>query len=533
MVTFRSTIMTMPITFMVLGVRARPTKGLKGVVQLVPGDWDDYSFKTSFGVHFTDYQGREISLGTVKIGYVNQPEGWTKDNLPEKFSGLSDGWFSLGQDVEYYKTAYSEIAPEHRTQILALLNDVVAKDGLLQAIQDQRVFKNSLTRGVGLSSIHGQFRRVLNGEVPLTDYRFIYTQDADDRHAAVNLSFTVNAASKPPTNIHVLIGRNGVGKTTLLNNMVGALLNSPRPDQPKGTLTESVQGHYGRPLPTDYFSSVVSVSFSAFDPFIPPPDRPADRSVGPAYFYVGMKKMRAGVPVSEQQAPKSDAELVLDFVAHFESCISQPAKKARWLAAIRRLESDFNFAEMNLGELLEHEDHQAVNLARARAERMSSGHSIVLLTVTMLVDVVEEKTVVLLDEPESHLHPPLLAAFTRALSDLLYGRNGVAIIATHSPVVLQEVPRSCVWKLSRIRAQGRADRPERETFGENVGILTREVFGLEVSKSGFNQMLQDSVSAGGTFEDILEEYDDQLGAEAKAILLSQLTARDSGKANAE
>lgn len=522
----------LPISFLVLGVRARPTTGLKGVVQLVPGDWDDYSYKTSFGVHFTDFQGREVSLGTVKIGYVNQREGWTKDGLPETFSGLAEGWFSLGQDVDYYKTAHSELLENHRAQILRSLNDVVENDGLLKVAQEQRVFINSLTRVVGLSSIHGQFRRVIKGEVELTDYRFIYTQEADDRHAPVSLSFAVNAASKPPTNIHVLIGRNGVGKTTLLNNMVGALLNSPSLGQPKCTFAEDVRNDLLRPLPADYFSSVVSVSFSAFDPFVPPPDRPADRTSGPAYFYVGMKKTRVGDQCTGPQSPKSNAELVEDFAARFKSCISQPKKKARWLAAIRRLESDFNFAEMNLGELLEYEDHQAVSLAQTRAERMSSGHSIVLLTITMLVDVVEEKTLVLLDEPESHLHPPLLAAFTRALSDLLYSRNGVAIIATHSPVVLQEVPRSCVWKLSRVRAQGRADRPERETFGENVGMLTREVFGLEVSKSGFNQMLQEAVDAGGNFDSILEEYSDQLGAEAKAILLSQIAARDSSKEDA-
>jgi hypothetical protein len=86
-----------------------------------------------------------------------------------------------------------------------------------------------------------------------------------------------------------------------------------------------------------------------------------------------------------------------------------------------------------------------------------------------------------------------------------------------------------VWKLTRIRTQGRADRPERETFGENVGILTREIFGLEVSKSGFHEMMQKAVEAGGTFESILADYENQLGAEARAILLSQIAARDAGK----
>ncbi|MDK7046806.1 AAA family ATPase, partial [Escherichia coli] len=100
---------------------------------------------------------------------------------------------------------------------------------------------------------------------------------------------------------------------------------------------------------------------------------------------------------------------------------------------------------------------------------------------------------VLIDEPESHLHPPLLSAFIRALSDLLLDRNGLSIIATHSPVVLQEVPKRCVWKINRSRLSTESRRPDIETFGENVGILTREVFGLEVVKSGFHDLLVQSV----------------------------------------
>lgn len=523
----------MQINFKVLGVRVRPSRSRRGVVQLSAGDWDDYSFKTSFGVTFCDFQGKEVDLGTVKIGYKDQPQGWTKDTLSESFDRLPEGWFSLGQDVEYYKKAYSELSVEDRSQILGALGDVVADESSLVVAQQEQVFKNSLTRSVSLSTIHGQFRRVLNGEIELTDFQFTYEQKADERHAPARLNFAVEAASKPPTNVHVLIGRNGVGKTTLLNNMVGALLNTARPGQPDCRFYGRDWLHSEEPLPKDYFSSVISVSFSAFDPFIPPADRPADRTLGPAYFYVGMKKVRANQAETSRPPPKTEAELVGDFAASFKSCISQPAKRARWLAAIKRLESDSNFAEMNLGRLVEMDDSDAVDKAYAMATRMSSGHSIVLLTITMLVDAVEEKTLVLLDEPESHLHPPLLSAFTRALSDLLYSRNGVAIIATHSPVVLQEVPRSCVWKLTRIRTQGRADRPERETFGENVGILTREVFGLEVTKSGFHQMLLTAVEAGGTFESILADYQDQLGAEARAILLTQIAAWESGKVGEE
>ncbi|BDT68847.1 hypothetical protein os1_30340 [Comamonadaceae bacterium OS-1] len=516
----------MQIAFRVLGVKENLPSNLKGVVLLVPGNWDDYSFKTSFSVSYYDPEGQWFELGNVKIGYKGQPHGWTREVMPATFSGLSEGWFSLGQDVEYYKNVYEKFSPDFRASFLKELRDVVGDESAHIAARDEKVFKDSLTRGVSLSAIYGQFIRVLNGEVELTDFRFGYKQDSDERHALVELDFLVQAASKPSTNVHVLIGRNGVGKTTLLNNMVYTLLSATRPDKLSCHFFSYDIFGTMKPLSIEYFSSVVSVSFSAFDPFLPPPDRP-DRTTGLAYFYIGMKNARSGQDAGIRPPPKTDADLVNDFVSSFRSCISQPAKRKRWLGAIKRLESDSNFAEMDLGRLLDMEENDAIRKAGEMASRMSSGHSIVLLTITKLVDTVEEKTLVLIDEPESHLHPPLLSAFTRALSDLLHSRNGVAIIATHSPVVLQEVPRSCVWKLTRVRLEGRSDRPERETFGENVGILTREIFGLEVSKSGFHEMMRCAVDTGRSFEEILGDYKGQLGAEAKAILLSLIAARDA------
>lgn len=513
----------MTITFRVLGLGEHASGSSQNSVQLIPGNWDDYSFKTSFQVVFFDAQGQRSDLGTVKIGYVNQPHGWTRESIPSQFESLPAGWFSLGQDVSYYIAAREKLTPEISIQVLRALGDVAVDDVFLRTAQDEKVFKDSLMRGVSLSAIHGQFRRVLDGEVVLTEFLFDYRDPGDERNAAINLQFRVTPASKPSTNVHVLIGRNGVGKTTLLNNMVSSIFNQP-PAVVRGRFYERNSWSNSSALPANYFSSVVSVSFSAFDPFVPPVDQP-DRSRGVAYFYVGMKRTRSGA--TEYLPPKTDADLANDFVDSLASCLSQPAKRDRWCKAIRRLESDTNFADMDLCRLLDMDNDMALQAARSLVGRMSSGHSIVLLTITKLVDTVEEKTLVLMDEPESHLHPPLLSAFTRALSDLLHNRNGVAIIATHSPVVLQEVPRSCAWKLTRLRTQGRSDRPERETFGENVGVLTREIFGLEVSKSGFHEMLQQSVTEGGTFESILQDYSDQLGFEAQAVLRVLIAARDA------
>ena len=127
---------------------------------------------------------------------------------------------------------------------------------------------------------------------------------------------------------------------------------------------------------------------------------------------------------------------------------------------------------------------------------------------------------VLIDEPEAHLHPPLLSAFTRTLSDLLIDTNSVAIIATHSPVVLQEVPKSCVWKLRRIGAEAKVERLSIESFGENVGTLTNEIFGLEVTESGYYKILTASVKENSSFRSVIRKFDGQLGMEAQAVVRS-------------
>jgi hypothetical protein len=78
-----------------------------------------------------------------------------------------------------------------------------------------------------------------------------------------------------------------------------------------------------------------------------------------------------------------------------------------------------------------------------------------------------------------------------------------------------------------------AERPEIETFGENVGVLTREVFGLEVTHSGFHQLLQDSVDRDSSFEQVVARFEEQLGGEARAILRGLIVERDFQKGDDE
>ncbi|WP_339461162.1 AAA family ATPase [Pseudomonas sp. EA_105y_Pfl2_R69] len=480
-------------------------------------NWNDYSYVTMFYVTLFDAGGSRHDLGNVKIGFKGQVKSIsTRSKLNSPFNNLPEDFFSLGMELEYYEKLVKIESKETKDEYLKSLCDIVWSEKHLEVAMGEDVFSTSLLRGVSLTAIKEQFKRVLEGGVIRTNFSFSYLRLSTDKQAGLELTFDVKSESKPSTNIHALIGRNGVGKTTILNGMIQAVTGGLGSGEGffKDDFFEKV------PIGADYFSSLVSVSFSAFDPFTPPPEQ-SDPAKGTCYYYVGLKK----VSVNNSEL-KNLAEIHREYLKSLALCMSQPGKKSRWLSAIANLESDENFADMELSRLMVLSGQDFNAKAMDLIARMSSGHAIVLLTITKLVATVEEKTLVVIDEPESHLHPPLLSAFLRALSELLLDRNGVAIIATHSPVVLQEIPTSCSWKVNRSRLVIGTERPEVQTFGENVGVLTREVFGLEVRKSGFHKMLKLSVDAGGSFEQVLHEYGGQLGFEAQAIVRAMISSRD-------
>jgi predicted ATPase len=473
-----------------------------------------------FQVLLFDEDGNSLDLGSVKIGFQNQTtKTATHSTLTAPFEKLSNKYFSVGQDVSYYRKLRHNVNEKTRNEFLKGLRDIVIDPENLFAASGQDVLKTSLLRSVSISMIDGQFKRVLDGGALLTNFNFGFFRPQTKKVAGIDLQFKVLAHSTPSTNIHAIIGRNGVGKTTLLNEMIAAIVGDYETDSQFYTKGLFERKRIGK----QYFSSLISVSFSAFDPFKPPHEQP-DPEKGTRYYYIGLKDLADDTGTLLKSLDSMRDECIESLL----ECFSDKEKTKRWKSAILTLESDDNFAQMNLSELAGFSKDDLKTKGRHLIGRMSSGHAVVLLTLSRLVAKVEEQTLILLDEPESHLHPPLLSAFTRALSELLRDRNGVAIVATHSPVVLQEIPRSCALFITRSRLSMHVEPPRIETFGENVGVLTREVFGLEVSKSGFHSLMKAAVNEGKTYEQILSDYDQQIGLEARGILRAMIAERDDG-----
>jgi len=476
---------------------------------LVEDQWNDwFKYKTMYDLWIVDGNGKEHKIGKVKIGQEDMAENQIRPNLPNEFEQLEDNFFALGQS-DYYYEKIKEMGRDTRVQILNNLNDIAFDKDIYEKYKNKNVTSGSLMRSIASRTVTGQFRRIANGGARLTNYSFKYHSYVNDglNIAPMELFFYVKPESNPPTNIHVLIGRNGVGKTYLITNMINSIVNNDQNDSYGNFITDDDI--------EEIFSKVVFVSFSAFDKSINIED--------PIIPYI-----KIGLPHNDSSSDVNRYKLLTsNFVKSLRACLSG-IKKDLLIRVINILESDPIFKEAGIIEYCD-EDNFNKDEVSDLFEKLSSGHKKIILTVTELVQKVEEKTLVFLDEPEGHLHPPLLSAFIRALSELLINRNGLAIIATHSPVVLQEVPKSCVWKMRRKGPIAKAERLQIESFGENITSLTTEVFGLEVTDSGFHNLLEKAVKKYGDYNDILNKFHGELGLEAKSILKTLLALNDEGE----
>lgn len=463
------------------------------------------------------------------------PDGQRRPDLPEKFTALDERFFSVGQDDTYYNNL-NQLGSDIRSSYLSAIKDIALDSKLFEKALTENVTGVSLLRYVSENTVRGQYRRMATGGARLTNFSFSYTPPQQQRRGLTSPTFeyAVSVESSPPSNVHVLIGRNGVGKTYTLNQMINALVQDKEDRYGKFVWIGDEEGGES----SLDFSGIVSISFSAFDPFEPIPLR-ENKSLSVRYQYVGLKHQTKNADGS-QRPPKSPDDLAADFGKSALAIVAQTAKRERWKRALDILESDKLFRRAAVWGLTDEYDKltqelvseeaqsELRKLARERFAKMSSGHKIVLLTITKLVELLEERSLVIVDEPEAHLHPPLLSALIRSLSDLLTDRNGVAIIATHSPVILQEVPRHCVWRIRRSGRQTKIERPKRETFGENVGTLTHAIFGLEVTESGFHTMISRAVDEGLEYDAIVERFGKQLGDEARGIARALVKIRDIG-----
>lgn len=471
---------------------------------LIPDNWNDFGYRTSFHLSYVNGSSEILEIGMVKIMSSDMGRRKKEVKVPSEFSSLPEEFCSLGVSQSYYEEI-SNLPDKVKNFILDGLKDGIKGDRY-KKFEDNPAMQTSLLRDNGPSYLN-KYKNILEGKAILTEYSFSFNIDEIG-----SFDIRVLPNSIPPTNIHAIIGRNGIGKTRLLASISKILLPVSEISAHNESQAENdsyyFKGSYkNNDFCDENFANTVVVAFSVFDKF-----KPIKNPQGQyKYQYIGLKSYKSG------KIYFKDVDALKDDFTDSISAISVGLRKKRFCDTIKFIESDPYFEELNLSNQINNAELDA-EYWNEIFDRLSSGHKVILYTLVKLVQFVEEKTLVIIDEPETHLHPPLLASFMRALSHLLINRNGVALISTHSPVVLQEIPSSCVNIMDNIASIYVMHKPKIETFGENVGTLTREVFCHEMRKSGYYKMIIDAVKESDTYKTAIKKFDGKLGDEGKSIM---------------
>lgn len=163
----------------------------------------------------------------------------------------------------------------------------------------------------------------------------------------------------------------------------------------------------------------------------------------------------------------------------------------------------------------------AVVDANGQPRHLSSGELVMLQFAAQAIASIETGSLLLLDEPETHLHPNFVSDFMDLLQELLKQTRSIAIIATHSAYIVREVPRRRVNILRRTDEGIEVVRPRLQTFGSNVDAVSQFVFGDGLISHRYQRVLKTWASTRGRelgLEGIIEAHGEELNPETLSYI---------------
>lgn len=450
---------------------------------LTADSWNDYGYETSFDLSLFKTRSRRVQIGAVKI--LAKSEKHTK--LPESFSGLDPFEFcSLGQSTEYYNRLKTEL-PRSYVSFLRALNDTAFNKKARTRSEDWGGFKESLLRSSEAEFVLNNVRQLIGGlnRTKQFDFSFRVKIGAALEEHKVDLSFYSDELL--PNRFFCLVGKNGTGKTKFISLLANKLID----DKQGGTF------HPRRPE----FSKIIATSFSYFDSFKFP--QAGDIS----YEFIGIKSAQ-GVVTEEE---------TLEVIwKSFERVSGDEKKKRLWERCIEgSLEMDYlNFSMPELANISTiKEFNSKVN------DIFSSGQKIVFQFVTRLIAVIEENSLVIFDEPETHLHPNIAGRLIRTLDLILKECNSFCILSTHSPIVVQEIPSRFIKIFERKGLYPIVYDPPIECLGENLSNLSNAIFHTGLEKELYKVILE-KLAEKMTPEEIDNAFENRLSINAKLFIQS-------------
>jgi len=467
---------------------------------LTTDSWDDYGHKVQFHLSYVDEKGKNTRLGAVKILQKKSTDGEPIElahttQIQSAFSELGEDFVSLGQEEDYYKGLHTLFGLQSG-DVLEALRDIAWQPALASDFEPATAFRNALMRENGAHRARRFGASWATGQPIHATLAFRYIGSIEGAETDVEAPFAFDCKDPVPGRIVGIIGRNAVGKTRFLASLGADLAQISRTSAEKLTEREN-RFPGGRPL----FTRIITISYSAFDRFKrPSPDRSS------SYVYCGIRNEKGGL---------SRTSLV-DTYRKNQQRIRDRGDESSWTKHMQTILGDLS---RQLTASLRAEINSAATEDDALS-LLSSGQSILAHFVTGLLAWIQPNSLVLFDEPETHLHPNAVASLFLVLSAILDEFDSYAVVATHSPVVIQEIPAKRVLVFERQKDVTEAHALLLESFGESVTELTKHVFETIEVESVYRRTLK-KLAQKESVEQVMARFERGLSLNAQAYLLAQ------------
>jgi ABC-type branched-subunit amino acid transport system ATPase component len=472
--------------------------------------WNDFGYRSVFTAFRIEKGSGAWEPLDLHVGFTDSDEspvervkGLLKDERHVSAFDVGE-YFTLGSGMEYYRTLVRRLSPTGARGFLAALNDLVEvrrrkeKPSWLARAVETQVFKKSFMRNGERFFAYHNAGPILSG---------LRREVLGGLSKRLKLSFQLNTFSNPhdvdiefapdsimPGRIVVLIGKNGTGKSRTLHTLVSCALQ----DDPRLTDGAGARPRLNRLIAIES-PGETHETFPEEDP-----DAKIDyrrislhrsaRASGRtdlASLFVQLAHSDESIKDVKRWAIFAKAvaamlplhEIVVRVRAH--SMVGNDGMRVstgpRW-ASLSELTQGFEEKRLELWLRVDPR-REPRRIVAGDAVPLSSGQIVFLRFAAQACLHIENGTLALLDEPETHLHPNLITEFVGLLNRLLELTGSFAIIATHSSYFVREVARRQALVFTEVANEDEEGagiaitNPRLRTLGADVGAISFFVFG--------------------------------------------------------
>ncbi len=509
-------------------------------------DWNDFGFKChaiaavkSFDrsqlfetrIFSSFIQGDEPTLSATGI----LPELESVGSVPVKASELQfSSFFSMLPDMSAYREVIQFFGPDESRRFLLAIRDVVAlvenrKDNKwLEQVFKTEVFTQAFMRNSSSFYAYKNAGSVLKGldfeELVRPSNSINVKFQMDGLRNPHSLTFGFDHEAEIPRRTAVVIGKNGVGKSQTLGRIARAALEGSE------TLTDAEGG--GRVLANRILAFAPTNEMdTAF---------PRNNWKHPKIWYKAFSLNRS----KRSTRGFATSDLIVQ-LARSEEYVGRSRRWGIFREAVKAVRDSEQLSLRHVGkthhavpldQLIRGGEQQqldrfssidvskeVVRLVGGRVFPLSSGEVTFIRFAAQASLYIDNGSLLLIDEPETHLHPNFIGNFMSLLDGILASTGSAAVIATHSAFVVREVFDEQV-SILRLDQDGDVvtQKPNLRTLGSDVGAISYFVFGEDEPSHLTDDIKHRLLERYSRWADLYEVYKGRLSWELLSELRSEM-----------